>query len=164
MEIVFDCSKLEDIPQILVLGLAEYVWRKNENCLLIQKFTQGRVKSRPRKVIKGEMKRFLKLLFQVMHKGAIMHGERRHEATYRDMGLMNALEQVEHINLPTLMIKHMSRITDPKPCPHLLAYGDLLTIVVNAYNVPLGENNKATKKDMIDRNTLAAYRSLLWST
>lgn len=35
VEIVFDCSKLEDILQVLVLGLAEYVWRKNENCLLI---------------------------------------------------------------------------------------------------------------------------------
>lgn len=97
-------------------------------------------------MIKGEMKRSHKLLFQVMHKGAILRGERRHEAIYRDMGLMNALEQVDHINLPTLMIKHISRITDPKPCPHLLAYGNLLTIVFNAYNVPLGRITRLLKR------------------
>lgn len=52
------------------------------------------------------------------------------------------------------MIKHMARVVDPKLGPHQLAYGNFLTIVFQAFNVPLGEG-RATKKDMIDRNTLA---------
>lgn len=58
---MFDCTKLGDIPQVPIVGLAEYVWRKDMNFLLTSKFTQGRVNVRPRKMMKGEMKPFHKL-------------------------------------------------------------------------------------------------------
>lgn len=70
---------------------------------------------RPRKVLKGEMEPFHKLLYEVVHKGVVPGGERQHEEIFWDMGLVNALDQVEPINWPALMIKHMERVVDPKP-------------------------------------------------
>lgn len=81
--------------QVPTVGVAEYVWTKDKNCLLTSKFTQGRVIARPRKVMKGEMHPFHKLLFEIVHKGVVPRGERRHEASFWDMGLANTLHQEE---------------------------------------------------------------------
>lgn len=45
------------------------------------------------KLMKEEMKPFHKLLFDIVHKGIVSRGERRHDATFRDTGLANALDQ-----------------------------------------------------------------------
>ena len=114
--------------------------------------------------MKGEMEHFHKLLYEVVHKGIVPRGERRHEATFRDMGIANALDLEEPIDWPALMIKHMTRVIDPTPGKHQLAYENLLTIVFWAFNVPLGEGRKLTKKDMIDRNTLIECDCLFSAT
>ncbi|KAK4727241.1 hypothetical protein R3W88_032158 [Solanum pinnatisectum] len=66
--------------------------------------------------------------------------ERRHEASFRDIGIANALENKEPIDWPSLIIKHMAQVVDPKLGPHWLAFGNLLT--------------KAFEKDMITKSTL----------
>ncbi|KAH0705713.1 hypothetical protein KY285_010251 [Solanum tuberosum] len=48
-------------------------------------------------------------------------------------------------------------LVDPKPGPHQLALGNLLTVVFKAFNVPLGEGSI---KDMISRSTLTDSRLL----
>uniref|UniRef100_M1DIE6 Uncharacterized protein n=1 Tax=Solanum tuberosum TaxID=4113 RepID=M1DIE6_SOLTU len=53
--------------------------------------------------------------------------------------------------------KQRHTAVDPKPGPHQLAFGNLLTVVFKALNVPLGEGSR---KDMISRSTLANYRLL----
>lgn len=52
VELVFYHVRLGEIFHVPAVGLAEYVWRKDENCLFTSKFTQGRVIVRPRKVLK----------------------------------------------------------------------------------------------------------------
>ena len=44
------------------------------------------------------MSPFHKLVFEVVHKGIIPRGERRHEANFRDMGLGHALDTMRLIN------------------------------------------------------------------
>lgn len=61
--IVFDKQKLREILNVPCVGLAKYTWTKENNCALTTKFAQGRVKSRSRKVLKGEMSPFHKLVF-----------------------------------------------------------------------------------------------------
>ena len=82
IDIVFDKTRLGAILRIPCIWLEEYHWGKDENCALTSKFTQGRVSDRPRKVQKGEMSPFHKLVFEVVHKGIIPRGERRYEANF----------------------------------------------------------------------------------
>lgn len=58
----------------------------------------GRVTTRPREVLKGEMSPFHKLVFEVVHKVMLPRGERRHDASFRDMGIAHALENKESID------------------------------------------------------------------
>lgn len=113
MGIVFDKFKLGEILHICV-GLAEYTWTKENNCALTTKFTQGRVKFRPRKVLKGEMSPFHKLVFEIVHKGIVPRGERRHEANFLDVGIGNALNNMDPIDWPFFIIYHMTTVIDPQ--------------------------------------------------
>jgi len=63
VELVFDRSRLGEILCIPSVGLAEYVWATDEQCILKTKYSQGRVTSKARKVLKGEMAPVHKLLF-----------------------------------------------------------------------------------------------------
>ncbi|KAH0669453.1 hypothetical protein KY285_023615 [Solanum tuberosum] len=78
----------------------------------------GRVTPRDRKVLKGKMSPFHKLVFELVHKGILLRGERRHEASFRDIGISHALENKDPIDWPSLMIKQMARVIDPKPGAH----------------------------------------------
>ena len=129
--------------------------------MLTSKFNQGRVPTRPRKVIKGEMEPFHELLYKIVHKGIMPRGKRRHEASLGDMRIANALEQEEPIAWPSLMIQHIARLVDPKPDPYQLAFENLLTLVFKAFGVPLGEVHPLNKKAMITRSTLTECSSIL---
>ncbi|KAG5601797.1 hypothetical protein H5410_033167 [Solanum commersonii] len=124
VELVFDRRRLGEILCIPSVGLAEYVWATDEQCILTTKYSQGRVTSKARKVLKGEMAPVHKLLFELVHKGVLPRGHRRHIASFRDMGIANALERKEPIDWPSLMIKHMARISDPQPA---LTRADMIT-------------------------------------
>ena len=82
IDIVFDKTKLGAILIFCCIGLEEYHWGKDDNCALTSKFTQGRFSDRPRKILKGKMSLFHKLVFEVVHKGIIPRGEMRHEANF----------------------------------------------------------------------------------
>ncbi|TMW80121.1 hypothetical protein EJD97_023783, partial [Solanum chilense] len=119
------------------------------------KFSQGRVHSRAQTVLKGIMRSVHKLLFEIVHKVILPRGHQRHIASIRNMGLMNALEYKERIDWPTLIIKHVSRIVDPKLVSHQLAFRNLLTRVFDAFEVPLGEGRILTRADMFIQTILA---------
>ncbi|KAK4724455.1 hypothetical protein R3W88_027234 [Solanum pinnatisectum] len=99
VELVFDSVRLGEIFHIPSVGLSEYVWTKDVNCMLTTK----------------------------------------HEASFRDMGIAHSLENKDPIDWPSLMIKHMNRVIDPKP----------------DFDVPLGEGRALVSCDMITRSTLA---------
>uniref|UniRef100_M1CU29 Uncharacterized protein n=1 Tax=Solanum tuberosum TaxID=4113 RepID=M1CU29_SOLTU len=92
--------------------------------------------------------------FEIVHKGILPRGHKRHEACFCDMGIAHALENMEPRDWPSLMIKHVARITDPQPGSHQLAYGNLLSIVFNEFGVPLGEGRGLTRADMLTRSSL----------
>ncbi|KAH0764698.1 hypothetical protein KY285_000569 [Solanum tuberosum] len=52
------------------------------------------------------------------------------------------------------------KVVDPKHGPHQLAFGNLITIVFKAFEVPLREDRVSNKKDMITRLTLVDCRLL----
>ncbi|KAH0646979.1 hypothetical protein KY284_034863 [Solanum tuberosum] len=132
----------------------EYNWTKDINCVLTSKFSQGRATVRPKKVLIVEMSLFHKLVFEVVHKGILHRGERRHEASFKDMGIGHALENMDPIDWPALMIRHMAKVVDPKR-PHQLAYGNLLTTVFREFGVPFNESRLLNKNDMFTKSTLA---------
>lgn len=104
-------------------------------------------------MLKGELPPFFKLLCEVVHKGILPRGECRHEVTFHDMGLTNAIDHEELVDLPSLIIRHMTRVIDRVPGFHRLAFENLLTLVFKACKVPLGVSRPLTKKDMIDKTT-----------
>ncbi|KAH0665440.1 hypothetical protein KY285_026646 [Solanum tuberosum] len=154
VELVFDRIRLGEILCTPSVGLAEYVWATDEQCILKTKYSQGRVTSKARKVLKGEMAPVHKLLFELVHKVVLPRGHRRHISSFRDMGIANALEIKEPVNWPSLMIKHMARVTAPQPGSHQLAFGNLFTRMFTAFVVPLGEGRALTCADMFTQSTL----------
>ncbi|KAK4718235.1 hypothetical protein R3W88_016573 [Solanum pinnatisectum] len=133
VEMVFDSIRLGEIFHIPSVGLSEYGHRK---------------------VLKGEMFVFHKFLFELAHKGIFPRGQRRHKASFWDIGIAHALENKDPIDWPILMIKHIARVVYPNPGSHQLAFGNILTIVFKAFNVPLGEGRVFSRYDMITISTL----------
>lgn len=136
VEIIFDATKLGEI--LHSMGITDYCWVSDEHSGLPSMFSQGRVTSRVQTVLKGVMGPVHKLLFKIVHKGILPRGHYRHIASLRDIGLMNALECKDHIDL--LIIKHLARIFDPQLGSHQLA---------------LGEGWALTRADMFTQSILA---------
>ncbi|KAH0773757.1 hypothetical protein KY290_010894 [Solanum tuberosum] len=103
--LVFDHIRLGEILKIPTNGLVEYAWLTDENCLLTSKFSQE----------------------------ILPRGHTRHDACFRDLGVTHALEKMEPIDWPSLMIKHLARIVDPQPGSHQLTYGNLLPIMLRTF-------------------------------
>lgn len=49
---------------------------------------------------------------------------------------MEALDSHEHVNLPELMIKHMTRVINPDRGAHGLPYGYFLSRIFAYFEVP----------------------------
>ncbi|KAH0742892.1 hypothetical protein KY290_030885 [Solanum tuberosum] len=112
----------------------------------------GRDAGEPRKVFKGEMTPAHKLLFELVNKCILPRCERRNEANCLDMLVMDVIDQGMLVNLPSLMVKHMTRAAEGS---HALPYGFWLTRVFTHFKVPLNVGKRGGKKDMISRSTLA---------
>lgn len=110
-----------------------------------------------RKVGKCEIKPVHKLLFKLVNKCLLPRFEIRHEATYLNLAMMEVLDQNRKINLPSLMIKHMTRAVDQEKWTHVLPYSFLLTRVFENFWVSLRTHKKWTNKDMFDEDTLNEY-------
>ncbi|MCE3215421.1 hypothetical protein HAX54_002335 [Datura stramonium] len=78
-----------------------------------------------------------KLLFEIIHKMVIPHQERSTEANYLDLTLMEALDSEIKINLPSLMIQHMSRICNQDKKGHDMAYGFCIRDIFEHLSLPI---------------------------
>lgn len=76
-----------------------------EGCLLTKKFAQEKEKGKVRKVNKWEMDSNHKLSFEIVNKEMLPREGRRYVDYYWDLGIMNALDIKEKVNLPALVIK-----------------------------------------------------------
>ncbi|XP_055822533.1 uncharacterized protein LOC129891260 [Solanum dulcamara] len=159
VKISFTDKDLGDILGVPNVGYGEYVKREwieygpeKSRVYLTAKFSQGRDAGEPRKVFKGEMIPAHNLLFELVNKCILPRCERRNEANCLDMIVMDAIDRGMLVNLPSLMVKHMTRAAEGS---HALPYGFWLTRVFTHFEVPLNVGKRGGKKDMISRSTLA---------
>lgn len=67
---------------------------------------------------------------------------------------MEVLEYNRPINIPSLMLNYMARVSDQEQGTHALLYGFLLTRVFEHFKVPLRGPKTGKKKDFLDEETL----------
>ncbi|XP_015082021.1 uncharacterized protein LOC107025797 [Solanum pennellii] len=159
VKISFTDKDLGEILRVPTIGCGEYVKRgwieygpEKSRVYLTTKFSQGRDVDEPRKVFKGEMTPSHKLLFELVNKCLLPRCKRMNEANCLDMLVMDVIDQGMLVNLPSLMVKHMTRAAEGS---HALPYGFWLTRVFTHFKVPLNIGKRGGKKDMINRSTLA---------
>lgn len=69
------------------------------------------------------MREIYKLFFKFVNNCVLPRYQRRHEATYMDLAVMEVLDQNKPLNLPSMMIKHMSMMADPLKEAHACLMG-----------------------------------------
>jgi len=95
---------------------------------LTQRLSQQPRLKTPRSVKKGEMTPLHRLIFWFVIKNIIPGGQGRNLADAMDQCLTDLLNWGEQINLPAIMISHLSRIANTATA-HNLGYSFLLTYV-----------------------------------
>lgn len=89
------------------------------------------------KVTKNVMLPLHKLLFVVVHKVILPKGQKRTEANYLDLTLMELLLSRQEINLPALMLSHMSCICMEDTKLHFLGYRFWLCELFEHFQIPV---------------------------
>lgn len=138
----------DDIARILGIPLGgwdHYVrfdWPSLNNLAstltITKKFLGNPNLAKHRRVLKREMSPLHHLYFGVVHIMVLPQKERRSEEKYLDLTLMELLDSMVKINLPSLIIKHMQMIllkNDKKA--HALAYGFRLGPIFEDCNIPI---------------------------
>jgi len=85
---------------------------------------------------KGEMTPIHRLLFYFVIKNVIPRGQGRNLADAMDMCYIDLLDRGEQINLPAIMISHISRNANTAR-DHDFGYGLFLTYVFEHFGIPL---------------------------
>jgi len=94
-----------------------------------------------------------KLIFWFVIKNVIPRGQGPNFADAMDMCYTDLLDRGEQINLPAIMISHISRIANTAK-EHDLGYGFLLTLVFEHFGVPLQKKVGLQASDEIGSSTL----------
>ncbi|KAK4721098.1 hypothetical protein R3W88_011331 [Solanum pinnatisectum] len=89
------------------------------------------------------------LLFYVVHKIILPRKEKRTEATYLDLTIMELLISRHPINLPQLMLCHMHHICVEDKKLHGLGYGFWLGDIFERLDVPVQAWQEQTTKDVL---------------
>ncbi|KAG5617118.1 hypothetical protein H5410_016942 [Solanum commersonii] len=101
------------------------------------------------RVDKGAMLPLHKLLFDVVHKIILPRKQKRMEANYLDLTLMELLISQVHINLPKLILSHINRICVDNSTEHGLGYGFWLGDIFEYFQVPIEEWKEQTIKGVL---------------
>ena len=113
---------------------------------------QTRLKA-PQSVKKGDMTSLHQLLFWFIIKNIIPRGQGRNLADAMDQCFIDLMDRGEQINLPAIMIRHISRIANTSR-EHDLGYGFLLTLVFEHFGISLQKKVRVQMVDEIGNNTL----------
>ncbi|GAB2273300.1 hypothetical protein Dimus_008099, partial [Dionaea muscipula] len=122
-------------------GICEYinnVWEESTYCKpleITKKFTNDNLITVATRVISTEMKLFQRLLHFIIMKNVVLRFGKRDTTSFMDLTYMDHMLMRRLVNLPRVMLRHMAYVISV-PC-HELPYGDWLTLVLEAYNVPL---------------------------
>ena len=93
------------------------------------------------------------LLFWFIIKNIIPRGQGRNLADAMDQCFIDLMDRGEQINLPAIMIRHISRIANTSR-EHDLGYGFLLTLVFEHFGMSLQKKVGVQMVDEIGNSTL----------
>ena len=113
---------------------------------------QTRLKT-PQSVKKGDMTSLHQLLFWFIIKNIIPRGQGNNLVDAMDQCFIDLMDRGEQINLPAIMIRHISRIANTSR-EHDLGYGFLLTLVFEHFGISLQKKVGVQMVDEIGNNTL----------
>ncbi|GAB2294948.1 hypothetical protein Dimus_029139, partial [Dionaea muscipula] len=124
-------------------GLCDYikdVWEKSKYCKpleIIRKFSNDQTIMEAGRVKSTAMRPFQRFLHFLVIKNMVPRFGNSDIASFIDLTYMEYLIARLPINLPRLMIRHMAYVISVPS--HELPYGDLLTRVFEAFEVPLND-------------------------
>ncbi|GAB2281203.1 hypothetical protein Dimus_015808 [Dionaea muscipula] len=138
----FDHEKLASILGIPGNnGICEYVkdvWEESKYIkpLEITKwFANNETLTAARRVQSTEMKSFQRFVHFIVMKNIVPRFGKRDTTSFMDLTYMDHLVNRRRINLPRVMMRHMAYVISVKD--HELSYGDWMTMVFEAFGVPL---------------------------
>ncbi|GAB2292748.1 hypothetical protein Dimus_026984, partial [Dionaea muscipula] len=142
VEIEFDSMRLASILGVPGnTGIYEYVkemWEESKFIKpleIIRKFANDELINEARRVKSTEMKPFQRFLHFLVMKTIIPLFGKRDTTNFMDLTYMDHLSMRRLVNLPRVMMRHMSYVISVKD--HELPYGDWMTMVFEAFDVPL---------------------------
>ncbi|GAB2283428.1 hypothetical protein Dimus_017943 [Dionaea muscipula] len=142
VEMEFDHEKLATILSIPGNnGICEYVkdvWEESKYIKPIEitkRFTNNETLTAARRVQSTEMKPFQRFVHFIVMKNIVPRFGKRDTTNFMDLTYMDHLVNRRRINLPRVMMRHMAYVISVKD--HELPYGDWMTMVFEAFGVPL---------------------------
>ncbi|GAB2275502.1 hypothetical protein Dimus_010260 [Dionaea muscipula] len=122
-------------------GICEYikeVWEESKYTKpleITRRFANDDTIVKARRVKSVEMKPSRRFIHFTVMKNVIPRVGKRDTTSFMDLGYMDHLAARRLVNLPRVMMRHMSYVISVKD--HELPYGDWLTMVFEAFGVPL---------------------------
>ncbi|GAB2273689.1 hypothetical protein Dimus_008470 [Dionaea muscipula] len=142
VEIEFDHTMLASILGIPGNnGICEYikeVWKESKYTKpleITRRFANDDTIMEARRVKSVEMKPFQRFIHFLVMKNVVPHFGKRDTTSFMDLIYMDHLIARRLVNLPRVMMRHMSYVISVKD--HELPYGDWMTMVFEAFGVPL---------------------------
>ncbi|GAB2301332.1 hypothetical protein Dimus_035363, partial [Dionaea muscipula] len=140
--IEFDHEKLATILGVHRSdGICQYikdVWeesRYTKPLEITRRFTNDETLTAARRVKSGELKPFQRFIHFLVMKNVVPRFGKRDTSSFMDLTYMDHLMSGRLVNLPRVMIRHMSYVISIKD--YELPYGDWLTMVFEEFGVPL---------------------------
>ncbi|GAB2278769.1 hypothetical protein Dimus_013444, partial [Dionaea muscipula] len=165
VEIIFDHLKLASILGIPGNnGICEYikeVWKESK-CTkpleITRRFANDELIVEARRVKSVEMKPFQRFIHFLVMKNVVPRFGKRDTTSYMDLIYMDHLIARRLVNLPRVMMRHMSYVISVKD--HELPYVDWLTMVFEAFGVPLVDKKGEERKryDYFEETFLTMYK------
>ncbi|GAB2272854.1 hypothetical protein Dimus_007672 [Dionaea muscipula] len=142
VEMEFDHEKLATILGIPGNnGICEYVkdvWEESKYIKpleITKRFANNETLTAARRVQSTEMKPFQRFVHFIVMKNIVPRFGKRDTTSFMDLTYMDHLVNRRRINLPRVMMRHMAYVISVKD--HELLYGDWMTMVFEAFGVPL---------------------------
>ncbi|GAB2265774.1 hypothetical protein Dimus_000810, partial [Dionaea muscipula] len=151
IEVEFDHEKLATILGVPgANGICEYikeVWEESKYTKpleITRRFANDENIMVARRVKSGELKPFQRFIHFLVMKNVVPRFGKGDTSSFLDLTYMDHLMSRRKINLPRVMIRHMSYVISMKD--HELPYGDWLTMVFEAFGVPLVDKKREEPK------------------
>ncbi|GAB2301775.1 hypothetical protein Dimus_035800 [Dionaea muscipula] len=142
IDIEFDHERLATILGVPGRnGICEYikeVWEESKYIKpleITRRVANDETITAARRVKSSEMKPFQRFIHFLVMKNVIPRFGKRDTSSFMDLTYMDHLMTRRLVNLPRVMMRHMSYVISMKD--HELPYGDWLTMVFEAFGVPL---------------------------